>query len=30
MEGVPEDEVERMCFGNVVDLYKIDVAKLPG
>lgn len=29
MTGVPEDEVERMCFQNVVDLYQIDVAKLP-
>ena len=30
MAGVPHDEVERMCFTNVVDLYGIDVSKLPG
>jgi predicted TIM-barrel fold metal-dependent hydrolase len=29
MAGVPHDEVERMCFGNVVELYGIDVSKLP-
>jgi hypothetical protein len=29
MAGVPKDEVERMCFKNVVDLYQIDVSKLP-
>ena len=29
MAGVPADEVERMCFSNAVELYDIDVAKLP-
>ena len=29
MAGVPDDERERMVLGNVVDLYNIDVAKLP-
>jgi predicted TIM-barrel fold metal-dependent hydrolase len=29
MEGVPEPEVQRICFDNVVDLYHIDVSKLP-
>lgn len=29
MAGVPQEEVERMCFNNVVALYGIDVAKLP-
>ena len=29
MSGVPDDEVERMCFANAVELYKIDVTKLP-
>jgi predicted TIM-barrel fold metal-dependent hydrolase len=29
MEGVPEPEVERICFQNAVDLYNIDVSKLP-
>jgi predicted TIM-barrel fold metal-dependent hydrolase len=29
MDGVPGDEVERMCFSNAVELYDIDVAKLP-
>ena len=26
--GVPEDEVEQMVWGNVIDLYGIDVANL--
>jgi uncharacterized protein len=29
MDGVPESEVEQMTFGNVVELYDIDVDKLP-
>ena len=29
MAGVPENEVERMCFTNTIDLYKIDTSKLP-
>ncbi|MBV1906397.1 MAG: amidohydrolase [Pseudomonadales bacterium] len=29
MEGVPEAEVEQLCFQNAVDLYNIDVSKLP-
>ena len=29
MAGVPREDVERMCFQNVVDLYQIDVTKLP-
>jgi predicted TIM-barrel fold metal-dependent hydrolase len=29
MEGVPEAEVERMCFSNTIDLYHIDTSKLP-
>ena len=29
MDGVPDDEVERMCFSNAVELYGIDVSKLP-
>jgi predicted TIM-barrel fold metal-dependent hydrolase len=29
MAGVPEAEVEQMCFNNVVELYNIDVSKLP-
>ena len=29
MDGVPDDEVERMCFSNAVELYDIDVSKLP-
>lgn len=29
MAGVPEEEVERMCFKNVVELYHVDVTKLP-
>jgi hypothetical protein len=29
MKGVPDEEVERMVFTNVVDLYDIDVTKLP-
>ncbi len=29
MAGVAEEEVERMCFKNVVELYQVDVAKLP-
>ena len=29
MDGVPDDEIERMCFSNAVELYKIDVSKLP-
>jgi predicted TIM-barrel fold metal-dependent hydrolase len=27
--GVPDEERERMVFGNTIDLYNIDVAKLP-
>lgn len=29
MEGVPPEEVERMCWTNTVKLYGIDTAKLP-
>jgi predicted TIM-barrel fold metal-dependent hydrolase len=29
MAGVPEAEIHQMCFQNTVDLYGIDVAKLP-
>lgn len=29
MAGVPDAERERMVWGNVIDLYNIDVAKLP-
>ena len=29
MDGVPDDEREKMVWGNVVDLYNIDTAKLP-
>lgn len=29
MKGVPEDEIERMCFGTVTELYRIDTTKLP-
>jgi predicted TIM-barrel fold metal-dependent hydrolase len=29
MAGVPQDEVERMCFSNTIELYKIDPNKLP-
>ena len=29
LQGVPEDEKEKMVWSNVVDLYDIDVAKLP-
>lgn len=29
MEGVPAEEVEQMCWSNVVDLYRIDTSKLP-
>jgi len=29
MDGVPADELERICFGNAVALYGIDVSKLP-
>ncbi len=29
LSGVPEDEKEKMVWSNVVDLYNIDVSKLP-
>ena len=29
LEGIPTDEVEKLCFQNAVDLYNIDVNKLP-
>jgi predicted TIM-barrel fold metal-dependent hydrolase len=29
MDGVPDDEVQRMCFSNAVELYGVDIAKLP-
>ena len=29
MAGVPEAEIETMVFTNTVNLYNIDVAKLP-
>jgi hypothetical protein len=29
MADVPDTEVERMCFSNAVELYNVDVAKLP-
>ena len=29
LTGVPDDERQKMVWGNVIDLYDIDVAKLP-
>ena len=29
LAGIPADEVEQLCFQNAVDLYNIDVSKLP-
>ncbi len=29
MSGVPDDEIEQMCFANATELYHIDVSKLP-
>tara|TARA_R110002073_G_scaffold292707_4_gene458032 strand:- start:40057 stop:41199 length:1143 start_codon:yes stop_codon:yes gene_type:complete len=29
MKGIPENEVEQLCFQNAVDLYNIDTSKLP-
>ena len=29
MAGVPADEIEKMVFTNTVELYNIDVSKLP-
>jgi predicted TIM-barrel fold metal-dependent hydrolase len=29
MKDVPEAEVEQMCFKTAVDLYRVDVSKLP-
>ncbi len=29
MDGVPADEVERMCFRTATELYRIDASKLP-
>jgi predicted TIM-barrel fold metal-dependent hydrolase len=29
MAGVPDDERERMCFRNAVELYRVDLDKLP-
>jgi hypothetical protein len=29
MDGVPDDERERMCFTNTVKLYGIDLSALP-
>jgi hypothetical protein len=29
LAGVPDDERERMCFTNTVELYNIDTSALP-
>ena len=29
MAGVPDDEIEQMCFTTATEMYGVDVSKLP-